>query len=140
MHTKQGCALLGILAAMYNQASTGCLALSQKEQQCNAHLQALLDLSRQPHTGPRVGSQVDDGQLVLQRMLSGSPEHSVLARPKGPRVVRDVVGNRNDLQKVKYGVALSKQTCGMCSFEETEVSRLPEPSAEGNLETVQGEG
>lgn len=55
------------------------------------HLQALLDLLGEAHARTGVGCQVDKRQLLLQRVLSGRPEHGVLLRPKRAAVVCDVI-------------------------------------------------
>lgn len=61
------------------------------------HLEALLHLTGQPHPGPRVGSQVHDRDVVLQRILCGGAECGILFGPKGARVVCDVIRNRHNL-------------------------------------------
>ncbi|CAL8465872.1 g5408 [Coccomyxa elongata] len=61
------------------------------------NLQALFDLLSKAHTRPGVGGQVHERQLLLQRVLSGSPEDGILLRSKRSAVEGDVIGYRDDL-------------------------------------------
>ena len=63
------------------------------------HLETLLDLIGKPHTGARVGGQVDDGQALFQGMHCGRLEHGIFLGAKAAQVEGDVVGHGNHLQQ-----------------------------------------
>lgn len=86
----QALKVLGLQACPWYQQRRAWRSSAEARKQ-EAHLQALLDLLGQPHARASIGRQIDQRQLLLQRVLRGRAEDSVLSRAKGAAAEGDVI-------------------------------------------------